>query len=505
MRAEIRIPASSPSSQRPISALIPLALLTVGVPWAIWSVFALLTTGASATVPFAVAAGTFLISGIGYVALHGIRNMRWTSVSFVLTLESLICFMAVPVWQFVSGAGHIDSGYAHSMFLVLIGFTAFWVGSLVLMRPNELYFTPRDQRTSERIKLVSLALLILGVGANFAMWRAGLFGYLADPSARASHAGMLQWITFAASLMDMALIVSAIEVLGKSASGILIKAIFIFSFLFSLGFGLISGMKSAMLEPFIYIVIVHCAIKRRLPRMVFLLPLFLIVFVYPFVTAYRNILRGGYSAQINTVGGLIQNLEQSYNDAFNAFGESSSSSRTFSSNEATERMSYLTYVRNVIDLPAPSLLNGDEKLWQAPLYPFVPRFLWKNKPIEDKGVRLALALGSGPGTSAALTPIGDLYSMYGASGVVIGMMVYGLCIQLYMNWRGKYLSESGLFIYILLLGTLMSFESGIVGLITADIHSALVFMVMAYIIYGRPTTIIAWRSRRSLELPDRER
>jgi hypothetical protein len=46
-----------------------------------------------------------------------------------------------------------------------------------------------------------------------------------------------------------------------------------------------------------------------------------------------------------------------------------------------------------------SSIEGDERVWMIPFYPFVPRFLWQDKPVLDKGRRLSLAMGS-PGTPA---------------------------------------------------------------------------------------------------------
>ncbi len=74
--------------------------------------------------------------------------------------------------------------------------------------------------------------------------------------------------------------------------------------------------------------------------------------------------------------------------------------------QATDRLSLLTYVHDIIGLPDPSLLNGDAKIWLAPLYPLIPRIVWKDKPVLDKGRRLSVALGRPSTTSSAVTPVG---------------------------------------------------------------------------------------------------
>jgi hypothetical protein len=131
------------------------------------------------------------------------------------------------------------------------------------------------------------------------------------------------------------------------------------------------------------------------------------------------------------------------------------------------------------------MLNGDEIVWMAPIYPLVPRFLWPGKPVLNKGVRLSIVLGRGGQTSSALTPIGDLYAVYGTQGVVIGMFVWGVCLQLYMNWiGGRNSAEKGLFIFMLMLHSLLAFEVDYTALVAGAVQTLLVAVVVSFVIYG---------------------
>ena len=252
-------------------------------------------------------------------------------------------------------------------------------------------------------------------------------------------------------------------------------------------------MKSGLLLPLLYLVLIYGFTNRRLPRSALLLPVLLVVFVYPFVGAYRDNLNNGYRSQVNTVGGLKAVVQKSFDDAFLGFGSRSTGAVGGQADTAMTRLNYLSDVRDVIGLPAPSLLNGDEKVWLAPIYPLVPRLLWKDKPVLDKGGRLAKALGAKGVTSDALTPIADLYSLHGIYGVVIGMFVYGLCLQQYMNWVGSRLSEREFFIYASMLLSLLDFESDFVGLVAGLVHNAILVLITSYVIYGRsasPTRVV---------------
>ena len=479
MKADIQKPIKLNAGS---SGWVPLGMLAFGLPCGIWS-FSALLGGGSQSLALDAAAGWFVLLAIGYLGLHGLKGLAWCSVPVLLTFRALMEFICVPAWRFAAGDDLVDSTYVHAMFLTLIGFAAFWIASLVFMKETGLRFVPRARNTSSRVAFVSAAMLGLGLGGNLVMWRSGLFSYTADAGLRESSFAIIQWLTFLGNLLNAALVVSAIEVFGKPSTDSFIKIVFWLSLTFSIGFGAISGMKSELLKPFLCLVLAYGITKGRIPRVGLLLPL-LLVLIYPFVVAYRSNLNDGYRTQVNTVEGQEVVLEKSFDDVvLSRASTSEEAGKSF--DQATDRLSLLTYVHDIIGLPDPSLLNGDEKIWLAPLYPLVPRMLWKDKPVLDKGSRLSVALGRPSTTSSAVTPVGDLYSMYGPYGVAAGMFVYGLCLQLYMNWAGGDRAEKGLFIYISMLMPLINLEEDTVSLIAGVIQLGAVAVLTSYVIYGR--------------------
>jgi hypothetical protein len=157
--------------------------------------------------------------------------------------------------------------------------------------------------------------------------------------------------------------------------------------------------------------------------------------------------------------------------------------------DTTSRLSTLTYLRDTLSLPDPSVIQGTEKIWLAPFYPFIPRVLWPDKPIFNKGVRLSVALGRPPTTSSSVTTVGDLYTMYGTFGVAAGLFIYGVVLQLYMNWVARQsLSERQLFFYILMLFSLFTLGAYVVELITNAIQLGLFYLLISYLVYGWSTT-----------------
>ena len=467
-------------------------MLAVGAPWAMYSIAVLMSGGNSQWFTFSMAADVFVVCAIGYLGMHGMRGAAWCSATVLLTIRVLIECVIVPCWRFAKGYDQIDSFYVLAMALTCIGFIAFWTGSLIFMKRVRVQFTPRLPPGSSRIGLVCLGLLVLGLLGNVVMWRAGLYVYTADSNTRQASAGFIQWLGFLAALLTAAMIASGIEVLGKRSTEPLTKAVFWLSVVFSLGFGVMSGSKEGVLLPLVQLTLLYVITRSRIPRTTILLPL-LLVLMYPFVNAYRDNLNGGYRTQSNTIEGLASTVGKTVNDVIEGSGSTTDATQGGFRN-SLDRLSLLTSMRNAITIFDAASVDGGEKVWLAPVYPVIPRFLWKSKPVLNKGARVNAALGGGETSSAAISPVADLYIIYGIFGVPIGMFLYGVGLQLYMNWIGGKQSERVVFIHLSILVSLIDFENDVVGLIASSIQVFLVILVISYIIYGRRSSSSSVRS-----------
>ena len=478
-----------------------LGLLTISVIWGICSWFALLGPYQLQSAAFTSAAGWFVILAIWFWHRYGSRGITWTNIPTLLTIEALLTFLAMPVLQFSTGSDVLDAQYGHAMFLALIGFTAFWIGCLLFKKGPRFRYSPQAPEASDRLAFMSGLLLGLGTAGKLILWKSGLYSYTADSVLRENSFEYTQWLTFLGSLLNAALVVSAIEVLGKLSTKPLMKIIFWLSLAISIGMGVISGMKGEILMPLLTIVLVYAITKGRIPRLAVLLPVFLVVFIAPFVTAYRKNLNQGYRAQVNTIEGLETVISKSANDALHIYSSTSADASSSGIELVKKRLSYLSSLRAVIGLTNPAFVNGDEKIWLAPVYPLVPRFLWRSKPVFNKGQRISIALGAGSQTSTAPTMIGDLFMLYGTWGVGIGMFVWGVCVQLYMNWIGrKGISELGLFIYISMVPLLLNLESDVIAFVGGLVQLGIFVVVISRIIYADPTWSQRVRTRHEIKL-----
>lgn len=460
-----------------------LLIVVIGVPASLWSIHVVLSDGAPDFIAFGTMALWFLVLAAAFLFKNDLHNAQWCSAPAFMTIVATMEFVVIPFWRFATGADRIDSSYTNAMSYVLLGFCMFWLSSWLLMKPCRLTFSPTLPCGSSRILLASIAMLALGTISNVVMWKLGITAYAAATLRYDTSISAAESLEMASRMLAMAMLISGIEVLGKRSKSIAMRLIFGTSFILDIGFGLISGMKMEVLMPLFFLAILLGITQGRFPRLLWAIPV-VFMLIYPFVDAYRANLNAGYSAQVNTESGLIATLNKSVEDVFSKYDGSGQALQNGFQNFGS-RLSVLTLVRNVLQLPNPSLLNGDETVWMAPVYPFVPRVLWPDKPILNKGQRMSWAMGIGGISSTNVPGIADMYIIGGTKGVLIGMFLWGACLQIYMNIIGGGLSERDVFFYVLMLMPLTNVEHDTVGLISGAVQNAVVFLLLSRLVYGR--------------------
>lgn len=432
---------------------------------------------------FGVMAILFLGLAAAFVATNGSLNAQWCTAPGFMTLLAALQFVAIPFLRFVNGDDQVDAYYLQAMTYLLLGFSVFWIACWLLKRPHRFEFVSEFGTGQFRITIAVTLLFALGMIGNLALWKLGILGYEvagAHADASSSAIGALNAL---ARLLTLAMLVSGIEVFGKHSKQPVIRFIFVSSAFFGLAFGLISGMKIEVLMPIFTLALLIGITQRRLPALIWTLPV-LFVLLQPFVNAYRANLNAGYAGQINTIDGLTNALTKSFEDltAGNPTSQRGLSRSAF--DRYGSRLSDLALFHNVLQLPSADLLNGDETIWMAPFYPFIPRSFWPGKPVFNKGVRMSEAMGIGINTSTNVPGIADLYVLGGIAGILVGMFIWGAVIQIFMNSMVGGLSEKGVFIYVTVLYSLTNIERDMVAMIGGTVEGACITLILAKIIYG---------------------
>jgi len=449
----------------------------------------------------------FLTFGVLAIFFLGLASMflltggplvtGWYSAPGFMTILASVEFVAIPFVRFITGADRLDSYFLRALMYLLLGFSVFWLACWLLRKPASLSFRPEFASENPRILFFALLLFCSGAAAQFLLWKLGIIGYEASTLRYTADVSAMGLLSAVSRGLDMAMLVSGIEFFGKHSKSFAIRIIFVLSFTLTLAFGLISGMKLGVLMPLFTLAVLLGITQKRLPRIVWAFPLVYLA-LQPFVTAYRTNLNAGYDMQIGTIGGLTNTMSKSIQDALSGRSSLSSSHRS-SFETAGARLSVLTLFHNVLQLPSPDLLNGDETVWMAPFYPFIPRPLWRNKPVFNKGQRMSEALGIGKVSSTNVPGVADMYALGGLPGIISGMFIWGACLQLFMNTVRGGMTEKGTFFYVLILFSLTNIERDTVAMIGGAVEMACILLVISRIIYGG--TFFSFRSAIAYTVP----
>lgn len=437
---------------------------------------------------FVAFAGMFLLS-------NGPISGQWYTAPGFITILAAAEFVVIPFLRFMTGEDRVNSYYLKAMVYLLLGFFMLWIACWSLKKPCMVTFFSELPIGNPRVHAAAVLFFAIGVAANFVLWKLGAIGYLVTSTQQfSSEVSAVGALVAATQMLTMAMLVSGIEILGKGSKSSAMRLLFAISFILDIGFGLISGMKVEVLMPMFMLALLLGIVRKRLPRLAFALPL-LFFAMQPFVSAYRVNLNAGYAAQINTVGGLTSALTKSVEDVLAGASSAAAHQSVFESAES--RLSVLGLFHNVLQLPSPDLLNGDETVWMAPFYPFIPRPLWKGKPVFDKGHRMSEALGIGSASSTNVPAIADMYALGGLAGIVAGMFLWGAILQAFMNTMKGGLSERGLFFYVLILFQLTTIEHDVVGMIGSAVETTCILLVLSKFVYGGPLFSLNATARRA--------
>ena len=90
------------------SSAMPFVMLAVGIPWGIWTVYALLNGAGSDLVGFVAAEGWFVLLATAYLRIHGLKGVAWCDLPVLLTVAASVEFIGISTWQIFAEPGALD-------------------------------------------------------------------------------------------------------------------------------------------------------------------------------------------------------------------------------------------------------------------------------------------------------------------------------------------------------------------------------------------------------------
>ena len=367
-----------------------------------------------------------LVSGAAGIrsSLRDFRLGSWFVVWYTVGF-GLLTLLWEPAVTGVNAQISADS-VIRGLQLAGFGLVAWTFGYLVTLRA---FSAGRTQRNRPPSRNVTAMLFAIGLFGNLLEALSGRFGYVGDAAGRVGAPAVTgQLVAILTSAGTFALILLAINfVIRRTREA---RAFFLLALAVELPVGLLTGMKSDFILMMFAIVPVLAIGTGRFPTKTLAgAAVVLLLLVFPFVTTYREIARGGAielgpSQAFERAPDLIAGI-YTQRSAVEILGTASES--------LVQRLAQVNNVAIIVqktpsDIPYTSM----SEVLGAPLLGFIPRFIWPDKPVLDVGYRFSQEYFGVPPTiysSAAIPPAGDLYRHGGLLVVAVGMASFGVAAR----------------------------------------------------------------------------
>ena len=351
--------------------------------------------------------------GVGFSVVFGLATLVWRSPVTSGSTRVVDVNFLVP-------AGMIA---ATGLLSMLVGYRFAPEALRALVNRADRDF--RGRAPAEPSAVAVLGLWLIAVAAMAFQVRSGGFGYLADPTASLRETSSANAVLSTLTKLGMlGTFLAAWRHARAPKSGTRLSLVVVAGS--QMGLGLFAAQKEIVIVHFIAIFL-GSAIWRR-PRFVSLVvaAVFVIAFVFPFVSQYRAEVDRG-SSRLSPAGALA-NV-----DFRGLFDLSVNTSSSESARTASERLTRVGDVAVIVQkTPSQVPYRSATDLLSGPFLGLVPRSVWDEKPVLNAGYQMSsvyYGLPTSVHTSSALTPYGDLWRHGGLPIVVAGMLLTGVFIR----------------------------------------------------------------------------
>ncbi len=365
------------------------------------------------------------------------------------------------------------------MFIVIIGAVAMWLGywssisnrllySRALMYLQDKYFS---KDVPPRFWVVAILYVIANLSRLLEV-HLGIYGYSVNEARIGETILYAQFLILLDNLGLFVLIIVALQYYADTQQHF-VKFYFFVVLFVELFWGVLSGMKSLVLLPFLCILMTQY-LRRGYIYKKWLLTVPLIVFVaYMIVNPFREEKNKNPNFEATSVSGIVHAIVDAQIRQFierkKSIGRNFDMNIIKGENDANvilqvmgrTNLTYaaaagVDYADTTKKLPpgSPDFLGN---LIKAPLGALIPRFIWQGKPIQDIGIWYTqVVMGkSNLFSSTAMSIFTNLYFVGGISAVFIGMFIIGIFQRIIFFISKPWISSAGVIVY---LGLMPKFE-----------------------------------------------
>lgn len=375
------------------------------------------------------------------------------------------------------------------MLLVVLGAISMWVGyssgmgrrmGRMLQRSRVLRkWMPPALRINKPALYAFLAISLI-----VKLWaiKLGIYGYSSTYDQLIAGASYTQYFAMADSLGKLALVGVALQCFASPRYTFSDRQLLWLVLGYEVGFGFLSGFKSAVVMPFIIVGLVYYSQRNRFPR--WLIP----AIVVGLMAAYAVIepFRAARNEDAGFVGTSLGSIVTTMTSA-SSINADDGGDRASTGLSVLAR-SNLTWVASVgIEYAANNELPADSPeflgdIILAPAHALIPRFLWDSKPLQNIGFWYTnQVIGVASYSSTAMSPFTYLNFAGGPLAVILGFLMVGI-FQRGLFDGLRHFGGGGLIVLFGLLGTLVNIDSAFNTFFVGIIRFLPILVVVQYVL-----------------------
>ncbi len=301
--------------------------------------------------------------------------------------------------------------------------------------------------------------VVVSVLVRFYALTIGAYGYSYDPEQLSAAAEISQYLYYLSLLSQFSLLIVSLAYFSSSNQK-KYRTILITLIVIEVIFGLMSGMKVLVVVPFVIPLVAYLILKRRIKKTLLALSIAAIVIAYIIIEPFRmlSLLDPNFKSNPKYI---LQTLYDAYilNKQIGIVKETDTE---FFLLAFFGRTNYLVEAAMAIEYNDKVGLNEHDpdftnRLFLAPVHAVTPRFIWKDKPLENIGLWFTQKVwGYDFYSSTAVTPFGFLYFAGGNVLIIVFFFIFGIMQNALLRFVD--LGAGGIIVFIGLLSSVVSID-----------------------------------------------
>jgi hypothetical protein len=405
-------------------------------------------------------------------------------------ITNLLFFASEDVRRALALDVEISPAMVKLLFLALIAAIAMFLGywSTIADSITDERSAGRFHRFALRgldVPRVAPILILVAVSTIVRIYaiQIGLFGYGGNYSSErlAETSSFSQYISMASGGGMLALTLSALSFYRQGKNGTT-TALLATTITTELIFGLLSGMKAAIVMPFLVPVICSYMARGKMSSMWLGLTVVAFFLSYLIVEPFRAA-RNDESGALTSSSAIVQVLMTDSVDQSRAAGIGIGWRILARGNISHIGSLGIEYADSNDELSstAPAFLAD---LFLAPAHAVVPRAIWKTKPLGELGFWYTQeVMGMQLNSSTGMGPLTYLYFAGGFIAVAVFFFLLGILQRWIWFMLRPWASVSGAVIFLSLLTTISMIDSGANGVLINLMRTSPIILILARLLF----------------------